>query len=74
VASATGKLFLERETKAGLADFNEFLTSRAIRLINAPGQSRSRLREFMILDLLFIGTVIVFFIVSALYVRFCDRL
>ena len=53
---------------------NDFLTSGAIRLINDRGKSRSRLREFMILDLLFIGTVIVFFIVSALYVRFCDRL
>jgi hypothetical protein len=57
-----------------VAGFNDFLTSRALRLINAPGKRHSRLREFMIPDLLFIGTVIVFFIVSALYVRFCDRL
>jgi hypothetical protein len=74
VASAGSKLFLEEETGVGVAGFNEFLTSPALRLINAPGKRRSRLREFMILDLLFVATVIAFFIVSALYVRFCDRL
>jgi hypothetical protein len=74
VASAGSKLFLEGETRESVAGVNEFLTSPALRLINAPGKRRSRLKEFMILDLLFVATVIAFFIASALYVRFCDRL
>jgi hypothetical protein len=45
--------------------------------VNASGcneRHRSNRRKALMADLIFIGVVVLFFAVSAGYVRFCDRL
>jgi len=66
-----GKLFLEGDPRTGAAGFNDFLTSQALRLINAPGKRRSRLREFMILFII-IGLALILG-VNWLYTRFGEN-
>jgi hypothetical protein len=41
--------------------------------IQSP-ENRQRIKTLLMNDLIFVGTVIAFFVVSALYVRFCDKL
>jgi len=52
--------------------FNAFLTFSGARLINAAANVRSSLD--IMSDLIFVGIVAAFFLVSGLYVRFCEKL